>query len=249
MDFRLESTIHHHPKYLNFERWLESQGRKYQGIYWLTKLYAFAAEYRQSGVLTGMDVQGIEVVVGWDGEPGELVAAFLKVRFLDRDDSGAYALHNWILRQPWIIGAPARSAAARVANEVRWAHKQKANGSESHARNGSASRSKRSHIYSETFEAFWKLYPRPDGKLPASEEWEKLSADEQARAMQDVPKRIHANWAGRDSDKIPHASTYLHQKRFNDGLMAVSTNGTSSTAVRPMKDLGAEVRRTIGGPA
>lgn len=70
------------------------------------------------------------------------------------------------------------------------------------------------------FALFWRLYPRKDGKQYAAQCWKKLTGDERTLATADVPQRITANWAGRELDKIPHASTYINQRRWLDELTA-----------------------------
>ena len=83
-------------------------------------------------------------------------------------------------------------------------------------------------VYPASFLKFWLVYPRKDGKQTAVAAFKKLSADDQARAIADVPLRVSANWAGRENDKIPHATTYLNQRRWEDELMAA--NGRASPA-------------------
>jgi len=68
------------------------------------------------------------------------------------------------------------------------------------------------------FDGFWRVYPRKDGKQYAAQCWSKLNATEKGLAMEDVPKRVAANWAGKELDHIPHASTYLNQKRWTDTI-------------------------------
>jgi hypothetical protein len=70
----------------------------------------------------------------------------------------------------------------------------------------------------EDFAAFWAGYPRKDGKQLAAESWARLSAEERRLAAEDVPRRVAANWAGRELEHIPHAATYLNQRRWLDGI-------------------------------
>lgn len=65
------------------------------------------------------------------------------------------------------------------------------------------------------FDEFWAAYPRHDGKVAAKRKWDRLhlkpeeiGAIHQALGWQ-VPR-----W--RDPDFIPHASTYLHNRRWED---------------------------------
>lgn len=72
------------------------------------------------------------------------------------------------------------------------------------------------------FDRFWSLYPRKDGKQAARQEWERLTPEERSSVIADIPARLKANWDGRPLDKLPHASTYLHQKRWQDELQVLS---------------------------
>jgi len=68
------------------------------------------------------------------------------------------------------------------------------------------------------FAEFWQHYPRKDGKQAAAESWAKLTPDERQLALDDVPQRMRANWAGRELEHIPHAATYLNQRRWLDAI-------------------------------
>lgn len=78
---------------------------------------------------------------------------------------------------------------------------------------------KKRNDYPSGFEAFWKIYPRPDGKMDAFGAWKKLTAEEHDQAVADVPRRIHANWAGRPLDKIPYACRYLSKRLFDEAIV------------------------------
>jgi len=68
------------------------------------------------------------------------------------------------------------------------------------------------------FAEFWQHYPRKDGKQTAAESWAKLTPEERQLALADVPQRMRANWAGRELEHLPHASTYLNQRRWLDAI-------------------------------
>jgi hypothetical protein len=74
-------------------------------------------------------------------------------------------------------------------------------------------------VYPLDFEKFWRIWPgSTDGKTKALGAWKKLTSAEKAMAIEDPPLRLKANWAGKETDKIPRASTYLNQKRWQDEL-------------------------------
>lgn len=74
----------------------------------------------------------------------------------------------------------------------------------------------------ELFAKFWKLYPRKTAKAKAHREWLKLKADEALCAKIMEALAVHAasrDWAKDGGQFIPHPSTWLHQKRWEDELL------------------------------
>ena len=71
-----------------------------------------------------------------------------------------------------------------------------------------------------TFENFWSQYPRKIGKLTAKRSWEKLSLDNQQKALEAIAEH-RKYWVakGTDWEFIPHASTWINQERFEDELV------------------------------
>jgi hypothetical protein len=71
-----------------------------------------------------------------------------------------------------------------------------------------------------TFENFWSQYPRKIGKLTAKRSWEKLSLDNQQKALEAIVEH-RKYWAakGTDWEYIPHASTWLNNERFSDEIV------------------------------
>lgn len=84
------------------------------------------------------------------------------------------------------------------------------------------------------FEAFWLAYPRKDGKQAARAEWNRLSLDAEAQLQiaSDLERRCRsAQWQKDGGQFIPHARTYLHQKRWLDGFEGPAPAPTVSQAV------------------
>jgi len=95
------------------------------------------------------------------------------------------------------------------------------------------------------FPVFWEIYPRKDGKQSAREAWAKLELEEQAAAIADIPLRIEANWTGREIDKIPHAATYLNQKRWQDELQRASPpQRARPSGIQTLLEMGERLRET-----
>ena len=71
-----------------------------------------------------------------------------------------------------------------------------------------------------TFENFWSQYPKKVGKLTARRSWEKLSLENQQKALEAIVEhRKYWSAKGTDWEFIPHASTWLNQERFEDELV------------------------------
>jgi len=76
--------------------------------------------------------------------------------------------------------------------------------------------------WSSLFNAFWGKYPRKVAKQAAFKAWMKL-APKKFPVMPKIngiamilSERIQRDWKGRDLDKIPHASTFLHAEEFEE---------------------------------
>lgn len=70
------------------------------------------------------------------------------------------------------------------------------------------------------FNLFWAQYPKKVGKLTARRSWEKLSQENQQKALEAIVEH-RKYWVakGTDWEFIPHASTWLNQERFEDELV------------------------------
>jgi len=70
-----------------------------------------------------------------------------------------------------------------------------------------------------SFSDFWGLYPRKTNKKNAEIKWKNLTVKNQKAAMAALPEHI-ATWD--DPKYIPHATTWLNQKRWEDDLDTVT---------------------------
>jgi len=70
------------------------------------------------------------------------------------------------------------------------------------------------------FDEFWKLYPRKVAKASAMKSWIRTGApDSQAlidTILADIRRRVDSEWNGKEIQYIPHPSTYLNQRRWED---------------------------------
>lgn len=71
----------------------------------------------------------------------------------------------------------------------------------------------------DTFDYFWQRYPRKVSRKAAARAWDKLKPDlELCRVMKAALKRAvsSSEWAEQDGQYIPHFSTWLNQRRWED---------------------------------
>ena len=68
------------------------------------------------------------------------------------------------------------------------------------------------------FETIWNLYQKKGVKQTAKKAFDKLRTDEIELIQTHIPKYIECHQKADKMDFIPHLSTYLNQKRWNDEL-------------------------------
>ena len=72
-----------------------------------------------------------------------------------------------------------------------------------------------------TFSTFWQSWPNKVAKVHAEKMWNRLTPDEQAKAIQVLPAHIQY-WAKRGGAQFipetPHPGSWLSGKRFEDEL-------------------------------
>ncbi len=86
---------------------------------YILDLWISTAQNHPNGKLTGMDALDIALEANWDGDAMEFLHALKECKFIDTVN-GEMELHDWDEHQPWVVGAPARSAKARKAALVRY---------------------------------------------------------------------------------------------------------------------------------
>ena len=69
----------------------------------------------------------------------------------------------------------------------------------------------------DRFADFWKVYPNKVKKKDALSAWKSGKLDKIADTIiEDVQRRCETDWKGQDMHYIPHPTTYLHQRRWED---------------------------------
>ena len=138
-------------------------------------------------------------------------------------------------RQEMLERRERRSAAGQKGNQVRWSDRNAI------AMRSDGDRIPQPHSHSQEeknpptpqggcvgvddgFAEFWEAYPRKVGKPSATRAWKRLKAAEKSAVMQHLAAQPYES---RPKDKIPHPSTYLNDRRWED------EEGASISALTP----------------
>ena len=83
--------------------------------------------------------------------------------------------------------------------------------------------------FSAPFLKFWELWPRRVAKLAAWKEWQAWKCDDIPEILPSLRLQLPA-FCQRDPEHVPHASTWLHQRRWEDEVVArrAMTKGEAS---------------------
>lgn len=71
----------------------------------------------------------------------------------------------------------------------------------------------------DDFSEFWQAYPRREGKGAAEKAWRKLKAADRQAALDALPNH-RERWNGTERKFLPHPSTWLNQRRWEDEIDA-----------------------------
>ena len=78
----------------------------------------------------------------------------------------------------------------------------------------------------EKFLQFWKLYPRKVAKVGAQRSWKRLKVKDIDDIFK-VYKEHLIRWRGTEIQFVPHASTWINQRRWEDELEPLPENKSS----------------------
>ena len=78
----------------------------------------------------------------------------------------------------------------------------------------------------EKFNHFWSLYPRKVAKVAAERSWKRLSV----KNIESIFNVLHEHlirWKYKEIQYVPHASTWINQKRWEDELDPIQDKKSS----------------------
>lgn len=88
--------------------------------------------------------------------------------------------------------------------------------------NGTEQNRTEQNLYSKNFEDFWNEYPRKVGKGAAWKSWDKIKGISKDIIIKAVKaQRNQEQWQKDNGQYIPHPSTWLNQRRWEDEIIKV----------------------------
>ncbi|MBK5416371.1 Pyocin large subunit-like protein [Pseudomonas sp. TH31] len=195
------------------------------------------------GVLVGYTTDAMDAVIGWPG----FTQAMIDVEWAALDDTGSLVM-------PRFDEHNGKSAKRRANDNER---KRNTRNGES-VRNMSASDADKKRTReekrredkdqkpfgddavdpAELFARFWALYPRKVSKDAARKAWDKLdlSAELFEAMIQALgAQSLSVDWTKDNGQFIPHASTWLNGKRWEDEVPAPAPTGSNVHQLRPQR--------------
>lgn len=114
------------------------------------------------------------------------------------------------------------------------------NTSYSHTSYSPSTHRKRDNWTPQRFDDFWSIYPRHVNKTTAMRAWAKLKADDSLTdtILKDVKRRLDGEWKDADIQFIPHPSTYLNQRRWEDESPSEKPASPKPKYTRPRGEYG-----------
>ncbi len=85
-------------------------------------------------------------------------------------------------------------------------------------------------VYSPQFEEFWLLWPRRVAKLAAWKSWCAWNCDTIPELLPALKLQLPA-FCQRDIDHVPHATTWINQRRWEDEVVVRKTPQASTGSV------------------
>ena len=88
-----------------------------------------------------------------------------------------------------------------------------------------------------SFDRFWSAYPHKVKKQDAQKAWRSAKLDKVADTIiADVKLRCETEWKGQDIHYIPHPTTYLHQRRWEDDTKPTARKDSEEPAQKVYTD-------------
>lgn len=178
-------------------------------------LWYFTMKYAwRDGDLRRFTARTICQAVGWDKDEATFINALQQTGWIEKD---SLQVHDW-------LDYAGKLVTDRLYNEKR----RKTSLNVVNPRKTGATlpyptlpKTTTSSVADESFEAFWKAYPKKIGKGAAEKAWKKIPSRE--AAFETIRGAVAAQvrseqWLKDGGQFIPHPATWLNQRRWEDEI-------------------------------
>lgn len=204
----------------------------HEGVTSLLTLWAYAAQNKPKGNLSGMDSLDIALAAGWSGDAERFTSILKDIGFLEIQGE-TYTIHDWELHNPYAFHAEERSEHARKAARARWEQEDSMQGAcGEHARSNAPSPTptpvpKPTPEPSISFEEFWSAYDYKKNRARCERYWNGKTKIECGRYLNDADREaimevVPAYVASQPVKKYrKHPATYLYNSAWEDEITGV----------------------------
>lgn len=180
-------------------------------------MWSYAAQNQPDGDFSSYLPSELALLIGWQADAQALLEALQKAGFLDE-----MKIHGWEERNSYhTVFADRAKKAAAARWEKEGDKKRKREKRREEASNASSM---------DGFEDFWTAYPRKTGKGKAEEAWKKHEAHKiTLKILTTIRKlKISHAWTKDGGQFIPHPTSWLNSKGWEDEVFELSLNGVDS---------------------
>lgn len=252
-----------HPKTKKLARLLDVKLPTAVG--YLHFIWWWALNYAQDGSLDRYEAADIADAAVYDGDPQRLLDALINSGYIDKTDEGL-VLHDWDEYAGKLLEKRARdrerkhtaTAEARRTGDIPQTsdgtpterarlpnvHNQPTIPNQPNQPNQTKptvpnqTNPAPSATVAETFEAFWKEYPKKVGKAKCSDVWKRLKP--KPELFEKIMTALRAQkqtqqWTKENGAYIPNPLTWLNQRRWEDEPVEIKPEGGASANGRSKK--------------
>jgi hypothetical protein len=184
--------------------------------FWIVpKLWAYAAENQPDGDLSRYESPQLAMLLGCPKHATSILEALIECGFVDSDG----IIHDWGEYNGYHLRFSER---AKAAAQARWAKKKEPKKRQGTVDSGQGTvETSNASSMLVAFETFWRAYPRKVGRGLAEEAFAKVGGvgllDRIIPAIE--AQRKAPDWTKDGGQFIPHPTTWLNQKRWEDDLV------------------------------
>jgi hypothetical protein len=188
----------------------------------LLNVWSAANEHTDTGFFPGINLLGLSDIAGVDGFGAAMESVGWAIE--STDPLGVSLPHFTEYNQP----GKARVAMTNAERQARYRNEKRNENSNGKVTQVTVEKRREENtpkapkkVSAEGFDTFWQVWPKKVNKVKAEQAWFKLQPDETLRKIivAAVEKQSRqAKWLEKDGEFIPHPSTWLNGRRWEDVL-------------------------------